>query len=161
MATKDDIIKGLEVVIREARRVATDLTNDDWAQVVDLDGWKNREVLAHVAGVGGIVVPFVQGMANAAPGADTMGAIDIDALNAGMVAQRASASSDALAAEIEKNYAAVIEFVRGAQDDLLAKRASAAGYKDVPVSDLMMRMVVLHGLAHIYSVYASVFNAGR
>ena len=29
----------------------------------------------------------------------------------------------------------------------------------MPLGDLMMRMVILHGLAHIYSVYSSVFYA--
>jgi hypothetical protein len=29
------------------------------------------------------------------------------------------------------------------------------------VSDLLMRTVVLHGLAHIYSAYAAVFNANE
>jgi hypothetical protein len=28
---------------------------------------------------------------------------------------------------------------------------------DVPVSDLIDRLVVLHGLAHIYSAYAATF----
>jgi hypothetical protein len=158
MATKVDLVKGLEVVIREGRRIATDLTEAQWAQVVDIDGWKNKEVLAHVAGVGAIVVPFVQGMSNAPAGADAMGGVNIDTINAGIVAQRSGASMEDLAAEIEKNYAAVIEFVRTAPEDTMNRVVTAQGYKDVPLSDVMMRMVVLHGLAHIYSVYSSVFN---
>ena len=62
-----------------------------------------------------------------------------------------------LADELATNYRAVIEFVRSAPDELLNKKMTARGYRDVPASDIMNRMVVLHGLAHIYSVYASVF----
>lgn len=159
VASKDELIQGLELLIREGRRVAADLSPAQLETVVDVDGWKGKEMFAHVAGIGAMVAPMVTGIANAAPGTDAIGGIDIDQLNAGIVAQRAALGADALAEELEKNYRAVIEFLRNAPDDLLSRTATARGYKDIPVSDLVNRMVVLHGLAHIYSVYSSVFWA--
>jgi hypothetical protein len=157
VATKDEIIRGLDLLIREGHRIANDLTDSQWEHVVDLDGWKNREVLAHIAGVGAVVLPMVNGMANAPAGADALGAVDIDQMNAGIVASKAGKSAKDLADELDTAYRGVIEFVGNAPDDLLAKRVTAGGHKDVPISDIAMRMVVMHGLAHIYSVYSSIF----
>jgi hypothetical protein len=160
MASRDEITRGLELLIQEGHRVANDLTPVQWDLVVDLDGWKAREVLAHIAGTGGLVVPMVGGMADAPAGSDTLGSIDIDQLNAGIVASKAGKSAKELADEIEVAYRGVIEFVKNAPDDVLEKRITVRGYKDVPISDIAVRMVVMHGLAHIYSVYSSVMNAG-
>jgi hypothetical protein len=99
MATKDEIIHGVELLIQEGRRVANALTPDDWARAQDMDGWKNNEVLAHVASVGGLVAPMVQGMANAPEGTNAGATVDIDALNAAMVGQRTDKSVNELADE--------------------------------------------------------------
>ena len=88
MATKDELIHGVELLIREGGRLATDIRPEQWENIVDLDGWKSKEVLAHVASVGGLVQPMVSGMATAAPGADAMAALNLDQLNAAMVGQR-------------------------------------------------------------------------
>jgi hypothetical protein len=160
MATKEEIINGISMLIQEGHRVANDLTDAQWALVVDIDGWKANEVLAHIAGIGGIVVPMMGGIAGAPAGTDTFAAIDIDQINAGVVAARAGKTAKELADELETAYRGVIEFVKTAPDDVLAKRVTVAGYKDVPISDIAIRMVVMHGMAHIYSVYSSVMNAG-
>lgn len=160
MATKAEMIKGLELLIQEGHRIANDLTDAQWSLVVDLDGWKNKEVLAHVAGIGAVVVPMVSGMLNAPAGADALGAVNIDQMNAGIVASKAGKTAKELADELDAAYTGVIEFIKNAPDEVLAKRITAGGHKDVPVSDIAVRMVIMHGLAHIYSVYSSVMNAG-
>ncbi len=159
MATREEVINGLSMLIQEGHRVANDLTDAQWDLVVDLDGWKAREVLAHIAGVGGMVVPMVSGIVSAPAGSDGFAGIDIDQINAGVVASKAGKTAKELADELETAYRGVIDFVKNAPDDVLAKRVTVAGYKDVPVSDIAIRMVVMHGLAHIYSVYSSVMNA--
>lgn len=158
MATKDEIIRGLELLIQETKRVSTALTDDQWLNVVDLDGWKNREVLSHIAGVGGLVGPMVSGMANAPAGTNAFAAINIDEINAGLVGARTGKSAAELADETATAYTNAIAFIRGADEEMLSRKVTVQGYKDVPLSEILMRMGVLHGLAHIYSVYASVFN---
>jgi hypothetical protein len=160
MATREELIDGLNAVIQESRRIAEQLSDADWANVVDLDGWKNQEVLAHVAGTGTLVQPMATGFTSAPAGSDVFASINIDQINAGVVAARAGKSAKDLADEIEATYKGVIEFVKGASDDLMNQRVTVAGYKDVAMSDIMVRMVVLHGLAHIYSVYSSVMMSG-
>lgn len=158
MATKEEIVRGIELLIQEGRRVSRDLSTEQWQSVVDLDGWKNQEVLAHVAGVGPLVAPMSTAFSSAPAGSNAMAAVDIDELNAGIVKARAGKSAAELADEIEAAYQQVIVFVRGAPDGLLSRRVTVGGYRDAPLSDILMRMVVLHGLAHVYSVYASIFN---
>lgn len=158
MATRDELISGIEMLIAESRRVAAGLTDADWARAVDQDGWSGAQVLAHVAGVGTVIPMFVKAIANAPAGTDAMGGTsNIDTLNAGIVAARAGRAPAELAEEVASAYATVIDYVRSAPDDLLLQHGTAGGHRDVPLGDLMMRMVVLHGLAHIYSVYSSVF----
>lgn len=156
MATKAELISGLELVIQEGKRVAGALSGEQWAKTVDLDGWKNQEVLAHVASVGTLVQPMIGAWANAPAGADVGAGLDINALNEQLVAARRDKSIAELADEIATTYAGVIEFVKNAPDDLMTRQITIMGYKDVEASDLLVRMVILHGLAHIYSAYSSV-----
>lgn len=155
MATKQELVGGLEFLIQEGKRIGAGLDEAGWAKVQDGDGWKNKEVLAHVAAIGTIVAPFVQNFGAASQGTDTGSGVDIDAMNAGLVAARAGKSVQELVDEIASAYAGVIEFVKSQPDDFWAQKRTFAGYVDVPVADLVHRMVVLHGLAHIYSAYAA------
>jgi hypothetical protein len=160
MATRDELISGVEMLIAESRRIASVLTDDDWARAVDPDGWNGAQVLAHIAGVGTVIPMFVNALASAPAGTDAMGGTgNVDTMNAGFVNARTGRSPAELAEEIAAAYGGVIEYLRGVSDDLLLKRGTAGGHRDVPLGDLMMRMVILHGLAHIYSVYGSVFYA--
>jgi hypothetical protein len=155
MATKQELVAGLEFVISEGKRIGASLDEAGWSKVQDLDGWKNTQVLAHVASVGTIVVPFVTNVANSAPGSDPGAGVDIDSLNAQLVGARAGKSVADLVDEITSAYTGVIEFVQTQSDDFLAQKRTFRGYVDVPLSDVMYRMVVLHGIAHIYSAYAA------
>lgn len=150
MATRDELTAALEVLINEARRIGARFSDEDWAREGDEGGWTTKQVLAHVAGVGGMVVPFVTAVSSAPPGANAGQGFDVDAMNAQIVAQRADKTPAELVAEVESSYGAVIEFVRGAADDLLDRRIEFADFHDLPVSDLMVQIVALHGIAHIY-----------
>ena len=159
MATKDELTKGLDVLIQEARRMSADLTEKQWERAVDLDGWRNKEVLAHVAGLGAIVVPLINAMANAPAGTDIASGNDVDAMNAGILKSQSGKSAAELAEEIATNYGAVAKFIASAPEEMLEKRATVGGHKNLPISDLLMRMIVLHGIGHIYSVYSGIFFA--
>lgn len=155
MATKQELIGGLELLIQEGKRIGGALDDAAWVKVQDNDGWKNKEVLAHVAAIGTIVAPFVQNFGAASQGTDTGTGVDVDTMNAGLVAARAGKSVQELVDEIASAYGGVIEFVKSQPDDFWTQKRTFRGYVDVPVGDLVQRMVVLHGLAHIYSAYAA------
>jgi hypothetical protein len=156
MATKDEITAALEVLITEARRIAGRFTDEEWAREGDEGGWTNKQVFAHVAGVGGMVAPFVSSVAGAGAGTNLGDNFNIDAINAQIVAQRADKTPAELAAEAESSYRGVIDFVRGASDDVLERRVDFSGFHEIPVSDLVLQMVALHGIAHIYHAASRV-----
>jgi hypothetical protein len=158
VATKDEVVRGLELLIQETKRLGDSLTPEQWAKSQDFDGWKNTETLAHVASVGTLVIPMSTGFANAPAGSDAGAGIDINQLNAQLVGARKDKSVGELVGEAETAYRGVIEWVKGAQDDMLARPVTFGGYVDVPLSDILVRMVVLHGLAHVYSAYAAVMG---
>lgn len=150
MATKTELIDGIQMLINESRRIGARFTDDEWAMAADEAGWTNKQVLAHVAAVGGIVVPMVGGMASAPAGTDLGANVNIDAMNAQLVGQRADKSIAALVSELETSYGGVIGYLRAAPDELLERRVTIGGFRDMPVGDLLMQMVVMHGIAHIY-----------
>ena len=150
MATKDELIAGLQVLITEGKRVGVRLTDAHWAAAGNEGDWTNKQILAHVAGVSGMIVPFVTSIANAPAGADSGAGLDVDALNAQIVGQRADKTVPQLVDELATNYSGVIEWLRTAPDELLERRASFHALKDMTVSDLMMQLVVMHGIAHLY-----------
>ncbi len=150
MTTKDELITGLHLLINEGKRIGERFTDDEWTMAADEGGWTNKQVLAHLAAVGGIVVPFVSGVASAPPGTDLGANMNVDAMNAQFVSQRDGKTVPELVNELETAYGGVIDYVRNAPDALLTKRATVGGYQDMTIGDLMMQMVVLHGLAHVY-----------
>ena len=156
MAAKQELVGGLEFLIQEGRRIGAAFDDAKWSTVVDgLDGWKNKEVLAHVAGIGTVGIPFLQNMVDAGPASDGRANLDLDALNASLVAARAEKSVGELVDEIATTYGSVIEFVKSKPEDFWSQKRTFGGFKDVPISELGMGSVVLHGLGHIYSAYAA------
>lgn len=159
MATKEELIGGLQFLVQEGQRMGAQLTEEQWARAVDFDGWKNKQVLAHVASIGTIVVPMMSAWQSAAPGTDVIEGFDIDALNAQLVGARAEKPIGEITGELAKSYGGVIDWLHALPDEALEQRVTVAGYRDTPAGDVMMRMVVLHGLSHIYSGYSAVMNS--
>ena len=154
--TKDELATGIELLIREAKRIGAQLSESEWANAQDSDGWKNKEILAHIAGVGSIVVPFMQQFASAPQGQDLGAGLDIDTINAGLVGARAGKTIPELVSEIETVMTGAAQFVRNQPDDFWEQKRTMLGYKDTALIDLGMRMIVLHGLSHIYEAYSAV-----
>ena len=155
----EDVVRGLEFLIQESRRLAENLGEEHWDKTESLDGWKNRQVLAHVAGIATIVAPFAQNLVAAGESANAGEGVNIDVINAGLVAAREGKSPKELADEIATAYAGVIEFVKQQPADLWDQRRTFGGYKDVTLGDIFMRMVVLHGIGHIYASHSTVMNS--
>jgi len=150
MATKEELTNGITVLITEAKRIGDRLTDEQWAAAGNEGGWTNRQILAHVAGTGAMVVPFVSSIASSPPSADAGAGFDVDAMNAQIVGQRADKTVPQLIDELTTNYSGVIDWLRTAPDDLLDRRTSFAVYRDFTLSDLAMQVIVMHGIAHLY-----------
>ena len=94
--------------------------------------------------------------AGAPQGQDLGAGLDINAMNAGLVGARAGKSIPELVQEIETALTGAAQFARSQPDDFWEQKRTMLGYKDTALADLGMRMVVLHGLSHIYEAYSAV-----
>ncbi|MBF6599366.1 MAG: DinB family protein [Dehalococcoidia bacterium] len=150
MATKAELTGALDVLIRETQRIGERFSDDEWVMAAEEAGWTNKQVLAHIAAVGSVVVPMIGGMASAPAGSDLGANVNVDAMNAQLVAARAGKSVGELVDEVAASYGGVIEYLRTAPDALLERRATVGGYAEMTISDITMQMVALHGLAHLY-----------
>lgn len=150
MATKQELVGGLEFMIREAKRIGSRFDNKEWAGRGDDGGWTSKQVIGHVAGIGGIATGFIEQVANAPEGVDAGAGVNINTINAGLVGQRDAMPGNDVVDQLLKSYGQVIEWVRATPDALFEKRATLGGYKNMTVSDIMMQAIVMHGIQHLY-----------
>jgi hypothetical protein len=148
MATREDIIRGLELVVQEAKRSAGVFADGHWDRLVP-GGWTVKQLYAHLAEVADIVPGFAGMLAQAPQDTALLKTIDIDSMNDQGVQARAGKSPEELVADVVKGYEALIGFAKQAPQELLD--STARFWADpMPISDVMATAVVLHGLHHIY-----------
>jgi len=148
MATKEEIIAGLELTISQAKRTTSQYAEGEW-EWKRAGGWTPKEVYSHLAAVAGIVPQMGQGLAAAPEGADIAQGIDINAMNAQSVGGMASMTFPQIMETFETNYRKLIEYVKSVPDDTLNQKRRFFS-EPIPVSDILTNTVVLHGLHHVY-----------
>lgn len=152
MATREEIIEGLEMTVAQARRTSAFIAEDEWDTKRPV-GWTPKEIYAHLAAVAAIVPQMSQGLAASPEAADLAAGMDINAMNDQAVKAMASLPREQVMAAFEANYARLIEFVRALPDDQLQmKRSFLSG--PIPVSDILASNIMLHGLHHVYEAYS-------
>ena len=155
MTTREDLIDGFRMIIREGLRVTSSFSADDWSKPVHGDeGWDRTQIYCHLAATAEISPGFLGNLAQAEEGADAGAGLDIDAFNAQMVAAKQDLSPEELMKTFTAGYEALIEFTKNMPDDQLTS-VRRFGSVEGSVADLMDSVIILHGLAHIYSAGAS------
>lgn len=148
MATKEEIIAGLELTVSQAKRTSSLWAEGEW-DWKRATGWTPREVYSHLAAVAGIVPQLGQGLAGAPEGTDIAQGMDINAMNAQAVASMAEMDAKQVMETFESNYRKLIDYVKSAPDDLMNTRRRFFS-ESIPVSDILANTIVLHGLHHVY-----------
>jgi hypothetical protein len=155
--TKTDLVDGLRTVLREGNRVMSGFGPDDWkkpALDADADGWTRKQVYCHLTALAEVTPGLVGGMANAAEGADGAAGLNIDAINAQLVAGKEALSEAELHAAFKTHYENLIKFVEGMPEEQLAGHRKF-GQLDGTLGDIMADILVLHSAAHIYGAGGS------
>jgi hypothetical protein len=148
MATKEEIIAGLEMTVAQAKRTTSLFAEGEWESKRGC-GWTPKEVYSHLASVAAMVPSLAQALINAPEDKDIAEGMDMDEMNAQAVAAMAAMSPEKVMAAFEGNYQKLIDFVKSVPDDQLsAKRRLISDA--VPASDILANAVVLHGLHHVY-----------
>ena len=148
MATKEEIIAGLELTISQGKRTTALFAEGehDWKRAT---GWTPKEVYAHLAAVAAIIPQLGQGLAAAPEGTDIAQGMDINAMNAQAVGGMASMDFGQVMQAFEANYGKLIDYVKELPDDQMDQKRRFFS-ESIPVSDILANTVVLHGLHHVY-----------
>ncbi len=148
MATKEEIIAGLELTVAQGKRTTSLFNEGEWDSK-RAAGWTPKEVYAHLASVAAIVPNLAQGLANAPEDQDIAQGMNIDEMNAQSVAAMASMTPEQIMAAFEANYGKLIDFVKSIPDEQLNARRRFIS-DTVPVSDILANAIMLHGIHHVY-----------
>ena len=159
MTTRDELIDGLRMIMREGMRTTRDFGPDDWAYQVHDEGggWTAKQVYAHLAATADIVPGFVDALSQAEEGQNTAANLDVDAFNAQGIASREGLDGAELMAGFQASHEKLIEFVQGMPEEQLEQRR-VFGAQDAHVAEIMDSALILHGLSHIYHAQSRPLN---
>jgi hypothetical protein len=159
MTTREELIDGLRMIIREGLRTTAKFGPDDWAYKVhdESGGWTAKQLYCHLAATAEITPGFIGALANAPAGRNAAAGFDIDAFNAQQVSAKAALEPEPLREAFKASHEKLIEFVRGMPEEQL-ELERRFGYVAGRVADIMQTVLVLHGLAHIYYAQSRPMN---
>ena len=159
MTTRDELIDGFRLILREGLRTTRDFGPDDWSYQVHDEGggWTAKQVYAHLVATADITPVFVGAFSQAEEGQNTAADLDIDAFNAQGIASREGLDGTELMASFKASYEKLIEFVQGMSEEQLEQRR-VFGAQNAPVAEIMDSALVLHGLSHIYHAQSRPLN---
>ncbi len=148
MATREEIIAGLELTVAQGKRTTSLFAEGEWDSKRDC-GWTPKEVYCHLASVAAIVPNFAPGLMDAPEGVDIAQGMDLDQMNAQSVAAMAAMTPEQVVRTFQENYGKLIDFVRSLPDEQLSEKRRFIS-DTIPVSDILASSIMLHGLHHVY-----------
>jgi len=152
MATREEIIEGLQFTVAQAKRTTALFPEGEWDAKRD-SGWTPKEIYAHLAATAGIVPGLAQGMIAAGEDKDVTAGIDINTMNDQAVAGMAAMTPEQVMQAFQTNYGKLIEFVQSAPDEMLNSKRRFLS-ESIPVSDIVASSIMLHGIHHVYEANA-------
>ena len=154
MATREEIIAGLEMTIAQAKRTTSLFAEGEW-DWKRAAGWTPKEVYAHLASAAGMVPGMGQALLNAPEDRDLLQGMDVNQMNAQAVGAMASMGPEQVMQAFEAGYRRLIDYVKSVPDEQWNARRRLASER-VPVSDILGNAVMLHGLHHVYEAASRV-----
>src|SRR5574341_1159508 len=148
MATKDEIIAGLELTISQGKRTTSLFAEGEW-DWKRATGWTPKETYSHLAAVAGVIPQLGAGLAGAPENMDISKTMDINAMNAQAVGSMNDMTPAQVMETFESNYRKLIDYVKTVPEETLYQKRSFLS-EPIPVSDILANVVMLHGLSHVY-----------
>lgn len=148
MATKEEIIAGLELTISQAKRTSALWVEGEW-DWKRATGWTPKETYSHLAAVAGVIPQLGQGLGSAPENVDISKTMDINAMNDQAVASMKDMAPSQVMETFESNYRKLIDYVKTVPDETLNQKRSFLS-EPIPVSDILANVIMLHGLSHVY-----------
>lgn len=151
MTTREELIDGFRMVVREGLRTTASLGPDDWKQQVhdEEGGWNVKQVFCHLTATVDALPAFAAMLAQAQPGENPGAGFDIDSFNAQGVAAREGMSESELMQAFKTSHEKAIDVVREMPEEQLQQQRRF-GPLEGTVADIAATALVLHALSHIY-----------
>ena len=118
MATRDEIIEGLQFTVAQAKRTTSLFPEGEWDAKREV-GWTPKEIYAHLAATAGIVPGFAGAMLAAPEDQDLAAGANINQMNDTAVAGMSSMTPEQVMQAFEANYGKLIDWVKTLPDDTL------------------------------------------
>ena len=159
MTTREELIDGFRMMVREGLRTTAGYTPDDWKYVVhdEDNGWTAKQVYCHLISTADVTPGLVGALSQAEEGQNAAASLDIDAFNAQQIAARESLGEAELMDAFKASHEKLVEFVQGMPEEQLQQRRRF-GALEGPVIEIMQSTLVLHGLSHIYHAQSRPLN---
>ncbi len=159
MTTREELIEGFRMIVREGLRTSARFGPDDWTYQVHDEGggWNAKQIYCHLTSTAEITPGFIAAMSQAPEGQNVAAALDINSFNAQGVAKYDAMGEQELMEAFKAQHEKLIEFLQGMPEDQLQQRRRF-GANEGPVIDVMQTILVLHGLYHIYSAQNRPLN---
>ena len=157
MTTRENLIDGLKMIVREGQRITSTFEPEDWKKPVHDDeggGWNRKQIYCHITAIGEIAPSMAPNLAAVPAGGDAGADVDLDAMNAQLVAAKEGLSEAELMVAFTAAYEKLIDFVKEMPAEQLEAQTTFMAISG-SVADVVDSLIVLHGLAHIYSAGGS------
>src|SRR3970282_2841293 len=103
MATKEELIAGLELTIAQAKRTTALYAHGEW-DWKRASGWTPREVYSHLASVAAMIPGFSQAMIAAPEDRDLVDGLDVNSMNPQAVGSLSSMTPEEVMHAFAANY---------------------------------------------------------
>jgi hypothetical protein len=155
MATREELLGGLQFVTLQAKRVAAIIDQQgDWDNKRP-QGWTPKEMFTHVAVTAGMLPAFGAGMISAPPEAELTAGLDINAVNEQGVSSMRAMESGSVVDAIAGNYGKLADWVKSLSDEQLQSQHTFLGMR-LSAADLLMTLTVMHSVHHVYEAQLPV-----
>jgi hypothetical protein len=149
MATRKEVMEGLQFVPAQARRVAGMLDAANGWDARRIEGWTPKEMFAHIAATVGMMPKMGPNVLAASPEADVAGGIDIAEFNEQGVAAMRSLDARQAVEAVSVNCSTLSDWVKSLTDEQLESQHKFRGMP-MTMSGLLMTVTVMHPIHHLY-----------
>ena len=155
MATREELMGGLQFVPAQARRVAGMLDAANEWDVKRPAGWSPKEMFAHVAVTVGMMPKMGPDILKAPPEADVVDGLDIAEFNEQGVASMRSMDAKQAVEALSTNCSKMSDWVKSVTAEQLESKHTFRGMP-MTMSDLLMTVTVMHSIHHLFEAPLSV-----
>jgi hypothetical protein len=149
MATREELMGGLQFVPAQAKRVAGMLDSANEWDVKRSEGWSPKEMFTHVAATVGMMPKMGPDILKAPPEADIVDGLDIAEFNEQGVASMRSMDAKQAVEALSANCGKLSDWVKSLTDEQLASKHVFRGMP-MTMADLLMTVTVMHPVHHLY-----------